>query len=801
MYNLIRYFMRMRRVSWMLMAVVLGLGMSVASCKDDNGGTTEEQQEQETQENALKFWHVVGQLVSVDDVTEDYEGKTFEPTYGLPDETNSLTRIVNTNDMRTAAQRFANLIGAKDIDEHTASYTWSDPDIGTMTYTRGGTPAEWATVEVNIKQVPQLQKIIYREGGEGDNGRFSGKAYYRFGDVVSRQVPVTFNQKKNNDHRGTITEYWICVRPAFGPEKKEDSHWVCVNTVSDKNYKYYKASTGTEYWLPTLVEENREHMQNFAELLWAITQPEQWFSNVFNHHTDGTLWGFDGVPFFYDFKGANLKLHNQYFWQNVQNGWESKQIAERALNMPSLAYLVETINQNGVHLLYNGYSWYFTSSWYCRLWEAVYTNGKSEEELNMHHAEYNEEVERHMKDLTFDVRTMGQNKDNYNGFFNNDGKYRWVIRHATGKELASNKKFDVKKPIEGVTEVYRYYRDVLPMTDLAGDPEITGNNDALTPGYYRCGDIVKYKNRYYVCASKHDKGKTARFITLNDQESHTKMEFPWKENGEDAKDVVYSDDMASVETVAAWVTNILMDDDKCESIRNAMSSRNASDFTFQVVPQTEAFRQDLVKRLLNTANIITDASQPSPLGGGIHSTAYSWQTLFSDDASSKPDLELYAPTGYLLVDKMRYSTHIGSETEHWVPYLFLYEEKDSYTQTLLPYLQNDETQSTSHFQWQSMGMFQANSNKLNSIISGSYHVLKLAFAWMHYSVSIGDHLTDMLFDFTKNWEEHPNPRLKQYALECKGAWTNHNITTREFTFTDNGKKNSSFESISVASER
>ena len=493
---------------WLLAILVFGLGMSVTSCKDDDDNKSEEQKAEEAHEKAVKFWDVVGQLVSVDDVTDDYAGKTFEPTYGMADGSNEMTRIVNTNDMKTAAQRFANLVGAKGIDENTPSYTWSDPEVGTMTYTRGGTAAQWATVDVDIKAVPHLQKIIYRAGAEGDNGSFDGRAYYRFGDVVSREVTVTFDQKKNNDQRGTITEYWICVRPAFGPEGKEDSHWVCVNTVGDKNYKYYKASTGTDYWLPTSLKTDKENMQNFAELLWAICFPQQWFDNVFNHHTDGKLWGFTGVPFFTDFKGKNLKYHNQYFWQNVQNGWETKQIAEKALNLPSLGILADKINSDGVHLLYEGYSWWFTSSWDCQLWEAVYTNGTKDEELNMHHAVYNEKVEKNMKGLKFDARSMGQNTANYIGFFNNDGKYRWTIRHATGKELAANKKYDVKQPINGVTEVYRYYRDVIAINDLSIAPETTDTPSATLTnvmdgfGTYMIGDVVKDQegNRWFCIA-------------------------------------------------------------------------------------------------------------------------------------------------------------------------------------------------------------------------------------------------------------------------------------------------------------
>ncbi len=486
--------------NWMFAAtLLLGLGITVTSCSDDDEPNdkpkTEAEKEQEAQQKASKFWSVVGQLVSVDDATEDYEGKTFEPTYGIADPTNATTRIVNTNDMKTAAQRFANLVDAKGINENTASYKWSDPEIGSMTYNKGGTAAEWATVDVDIKAVPGLQKIIYREGGEGDNGKFEGKAYYRFGDVVSRQVEVKYDQKKNNDDRGIVTEYWICVRPAFGPEGKEDSHWVCVNTVGDKNYKYYKASTGDNYWLPTALKTDKENMQNFAELLYAICNPTTWYGNVEAKHTDGKLWGFSGVPFFTDFKKANLHLHNDRFWQSVQQGWKDNMVVQKALNMEDMDVLKNIVGYDGVRLLYNGYSWWFTTSWNCELWEAVYTNGTKDEELNMHHAEYNN-LEKDMKNVKFDVREMGRKTENYDGFFR-DSKTRWAIRHATGKELASNKKFDVKLPIEGVKEEYRYYRDVYRVTDLTQAPEATaGPNETIEnstedAGHYMLGDVLE----------------------------------------------------------------------------------------------------------------------------------------------------------------------------------------------------------------------------------------------------------------------------------------------------------------------
>ena len=114
---------------WLMAALVCGLSLSVSSCKDDDDDSkSEEQLQQEQAEKASKFWSVVGQLVSSDDYDADYQDKTFEPTYGIADSQEPLTRIVETNDMQTAASYFADLISVVDgsaIDENTPTYTYA----------------------------------------------------------------------------------------------------------------------------------------------------------------------------------------------------------------------------------------------------------------------------------------------------------------------------------------------------------------------------------------------------------------------------------------------------------------------------------------------------------------------------------------------------------------------------------------------------------------------------------------------------------------------------------------------------
>ena len=193
------------------------------------------------------------------------------------------------------------------------------------------------------------------------------------------------------------------------------------------------------------------------------------------------------MPIFTDFKKANLHLHNQAFWENVQKGWRIAHVAEKALNLSDFEKLGKIVKTDGVRLLYKGYSWWFTTSWDCELWEAVYTNGKTDEELNMHHAEY-KNWEQNMQNLKFDVRDMGEAIDDYKGYFG-DNKIRWAIRHATGKELSANKSYDVKQPLNGMTPVYRYYKDIYELEDLSEAPETTTTR--LTNGFFRPGVFLQ----------------------------------------------------------------------------------------------------------------------------------------------------------------------------------------------------------------------------------------------------------------------------------------------------------------------
>jgi hypothetical protein len=471
--------MMKKNFHFLLMAVLMcSLNLCVTSCKDDdkdNGPSEEELEQQALEQQDLDNARIamLDHLADLDEVESsevDLLSQQFEPVIGVPDENDEAIRYVYTNTMEAAAERFADLVGAE-IDENTPSYTWTDEKMGKMIYTKGNGTTAWAEVDVDIKQVRPFTKIIYCTPEMlGENKAFKGRAYYRFGDVVRRKVKESFK---------TVDEYWVCVRPAFGLEKKEDSHWACINVLPNKNVYTY-STVGTLYF-PTKLGESKEHMQNLAEMVYAILNPTTWASNILLNVDNKKM------KMFGDFNKNNLKYHNEYFWRNVSNGWDKMEIKTgdgtydiwELLFESDRQYVATEVNTSayGMKLLYKGYSWVKKEK-VIHLWQANYTSGPGVNS-NMHKATFTKP----RCDLTIktvwnlDFRKTGGNQGNYMSFFNpdsnnGDNMMRWCVRFATGKELA-NKKWNgnVKEAIPGVDEIYRYYRDVDPAGgDLTKEP-------------------------------------------------------------------------------------------------------------------------------------------------------------------------------------------------------------------------------------------------------------------------------------------------------------------------------------------
>ena len=113
-------------------AVVCGLSLSVTSCKDDDDDNDDANRQPTEAELTVQnerdaAWEVLSQLTDPTTAGDDWTKQTFVPTIGEASEDNPLVRVVFTNTLENAAQRFANLVGLETMDSTTATHTYENP--------------------------------------------------------------------------------------------------------------------------------------------------------------------------------------------------------------------------------------------------------------------------------------------------------------------------------------------------------------------------------------------------------------------------------------------------------------------------------------------------------------------------------------------------------------------------------------------------------------------------------------------------------------------------------------------------
>ena len=470
--------MNTKHLSWMLATLLIAvLSINITACKeDDKELTPEEQDQQATAQNLIDmtFWGVAGQLANGCEQVDDWQSARLEANIGQPSQQSDATRIVLVNDADAALERFSALIGTQ-LPDYTVSYEWTLDGAGSLTYRKQTDGTAWATVDVDLKQFPGLKRIVYcAPEQQGLNGDFKGTAYYRFGDVI---------KKKNSDGNW---DYWICVRPCFGKEGKQDMHWVTLSDFPKKYIKEYTASTGATYYMPTKLSGaySSIHWQNAAEMLFAILHPQKWLDN-FNKSSNKKL------PFFNDFSKSRIGYHNQYFWMRVQKGWEKHGLFNELLHFD---YNTLSNDMQSIRFIYYGYKWKWTFSWDMTLWAQEYSGMDN----NFHTFKALEKTE-NVKDKPFNVHDygkFGEHGEGYQPF----PRFTYPCRYATGKELAGftpNEYSTIANEKNGIVEVYRYNEEYNITASPGNEPEECtedmvngGNVDNLEYGFFTPGTII-----------------------------------------------------------------------------------------------------------------------------------------------------------------------------------------------------------------------------------------------------------------------------------------------------------------------
>ena len=469
----------------LIAALTVGLSFAATSCKDDDkndGGGSSQTAEEQAAENAETFWAVAANLVSPFDVTTEYENKTFEPTIGSPLNGNSTIRVVSTGDMSAAAKRFADLTGAP-VDENTTTYTYEDDAVGTLVYTKTNDATSLAKVDVSIKQIPHLQQIVYMTPEQmGTNGTFKGNSYYSFGDVILRY---------NKDDQ---PEYWVCVRPALGPAGKEDTHWMTVSKLPQDNLKLLEEDLSIVAQVPTQLGKSEEHMQNLAEMFYAMFNPEQWQSNI-EEYSDYGILGAKGLPIFHDMKPERVQYFNKYFWTLLEKDWEKNELFQMIFGYSAEQMKGYVNSADGLFLLGKGYTGKVG------LYQWNFKNGDGSKS-NLHDMKYSVVKKTGTLLNTAKLYYGEQYNDNHwvNEAFFGDPNPRFVFRTATGKQLAGQDpgpRFSLATNTNNIADTFVFNKvhnvTISPNIDpkVYTEQDVNGGDEGYEHGLYQPGDVLQ----------------------------------------------------------------------------------------------------------------------------------------------------------------------------------------------------------------------------------------------------------------------------------------------------------------------
>ena len=446
----------MKKVHNYAVIALLSMAMTatVTSCKDDDDDNSSSNGTEQRRDDAdpmdTEQVHVatrwISALTSTDTLGTGWETASYEPTIGRVSKNNALTRLVVVADIEEAQAEFASMAGV-DPSKLASTLTVSQAGVGSLTWTPSGEGAEnLAVADVDIKQVPHLQKIVYcTEEQTGSNGLFSknvtGTAYYRFGDVV-------------RDRQGY---YWVCVRPSFEIDDKGDSHWVNVfnagktgsyKEIPDANLqmKYNKKAkyNNVTYILPTKLSFERKDIYNLSNLLWALVDPDKYTIAAASNKGKGL----GGFPF--EYNGVE-------FIKRVADYWDEFSIDTYTVWELVFGHKRSEFDQlTHTSFFYKGYSWVLGSD--ATLWRydatAYAPTYKGSED---------EDWVKAIVSKGWDIRafTESQHADKNTeagfGSLTKTGGVKhgqWVVRTVTGDKLCIDGKYDPYKALTNATDIY-----------------------------------------------------------------------------------------------------------------------------------------------------------------------------------------------------------------------------------------------------------------------------------------------------------------------------------------------------------
>ena len=358
-----------------LFAIGLGLivSLSLGSCKDNdladggaNGnGNTERNDALAQKYQALET--LLGSLANVDSLPSNWNSDdyTVTPTVGvLKDDAQPHIRYVPTTSQAEADRIYRSYL-SKDVSATPTDDSWQMDGIGSMQFHLENEPNHYATLKVNVQQLPALEEIRFvNEDYMGNNGWLAPKGcYYSFGDVVMQNV-VGADQTKNA-HTPTL---WVCVRPCSNNPNRRQSHWCSFQLVpaglgNESNYLEVGTKSPKSY-LPTKLAFNKSDaermVQNFFNVLRIMAVPDvarsesyAGIDDILASNDQASYFTLRATSFMWDYLNMWTKNFKLTDGTTVKLYKDNNKPNKKSL----LTLLSSTTDQNvGINAYYNGYT-------------------------------------------------------------------------------------------------------------------------------------------------------------------------------------------------------------------------------------------------------------------------------------------------------------------------------------------------------------------------------------------------------------------------------------------------------------
>lgn len=248
-------------------------------------------------------------MADLDSLPSNWDATNFvaTPTIGQADESNPSIRYVVASDVKEANRIYKSLIAGSATDE-VSNDTWTKEGIGTLKFNVKNESMLYATLDVDVQQLPTLSQIQFVPASAlGNNASSSKEVYYRPGDVVVQQLS---NGK---------SIYWVCVKP-YTPNKTEKRSFWCTFQLADDNY-VNKGSKSKKKILPTkLCNKQAEGIQmipNFFSLLFAMAEN----ANTQNYLAKNAN-GIPSAAVSCDFCGLNKSVFTADYLRSLAYMWD-----------------------------------------------------------------------------------------------------------------------------------------------------------------------------------------------------------------------------------------------------------------------------------------------------------------------------------------------------------------------------------------------------------------------------------------------------------------------------------------------